>query len=157
MPTATLNEQPVSKTQAAQDEADIRALIESVNRAHYTKDGATLVAPYTADAAIFSLAPPLAHRGMDLREKQAWLDSWDGPIECEARDFQIAVRGDAAFSHGYLWLGGRPKAAGRTIGFWMRATVCLLREEGAWRIVHEHTSVPFYMDGNPRPAFDLEP
>ena len=23
--------------------------------------------------------------------------------------------------------------------------------------VHEHTSVPFYMDGSLRPAFDLEP
>jgi len=35
--------------------------------------------------------------------------------------------------------------------------VCLRREEGDWRIVHEHTSVPFYMDGSLRPAFDLKP
>jgi ketosteroid isomerase-like protein len=39
----------------------------------------------------------------------------------------------------------------------MRETVCLLREDGQWKIVHEHTSVPFYMDGSLRPAFDLEP
>ena len=39
----------------------------------------------------------------------------------------------------------------------MRATVCLHREGGAWRIVHEHESVPFYMDGSLRPAFDLKP
>jgi len=39
----------------------------------------------------------------------------------------------------------------------MRTTVCLHRDGGEWRIVHEHTSVPFCMDGTLRPAFDLKP
>jgi ketosteroid isomerase-like protein len=39
----------------------------------------------------------------------------------------------------------------------MRATVSLRRHQGGWQIVHEHTSVPFYMDGSLRPAFDLQP
>jgi ketosteroid isomerase-like protein len=39
----------------------------------------------------------------------------------------------------------------------MRETLCLEREADSWRIVHEHTSVPFYMDGSMRPAFDLKP
>jgi ketosteroid isomerase-like protein len=39
----------------------------------------------------------------------------------------------------------------------MRWTVCLKRAGGAWQIAHEHTSVPFYMDGTFRPAFDLQP
>jgi ketosteroid isomerase-like protein len=39
----------------------------------------------------------------------------------------------------------------------MRETLCLAREGDGWTIVHEHTSVPFYMDGSNRPAFDLEP
>jgi ketosteroid isomerase-like protein len=38
-----------------------------------------------------------------------------------------------------------------------RATLCLLRAGGSWRIVHERTCVPFYMDGSLRPAFDLNP
>ena len=29
--------------------------------------------------------------------------------------------------------------------------------EQVTKIVHEHTSVPFYMDGTQRPAFDLKP
>ena len=28
---------------------------------------------------------------------------------------------------------------------------------GTWKIAHEHTSVPFYMDGSFRAAVDLEP
>jgi ketosteroid isomerase-like protein len=30
-------------------------------------------------------------------------------------------------------------------------------EHGAWKIAHEHTSVPFYMDGSFRAAIDLKP
>jgi ketosteroid isomerase-like protein len=28
---------------------------------------------------------------------------------------------------------------------------------GEWRIVHDHSSVPFYMDGSYRAAVDLKP
>jgi ketosteroid isomerase-like protein len=151
MSTATL--QP----QSSKDEADIRALIETVHKAHHDKDAAAIVAQYARDTAVFNLSPPLSHRGEDLQEKKAWLDTWEGPIDRESRDFNITVSGDFAFCHGFYRLGGTPKAAGRPIVFWMRATVCLHREGGAWQIVHEHTSVPFYMDGSLRPAFDLNP
>jgi hypothetical protein len=26
---------------------------------------------------------------------------------------------------------------------WVRATVCYQRQQGAWRVIHEHVSVPF--------------
>jgi ketosteroid isomerase-like protein len=151
MSTATV------KGQYTSDEADIRAIIETIEKAHHNKDAAAIVAPYAKDAVVYDLAPPLSHRGMDLLAKQAWLDSWEGPIERESRDLEITVSGDFAFCHGFYRLGGTPKAAGRPISFWMRATVCLHRDGSAWRIVHEHTSVPFYMDGSLRPAFDLQP
>jgi ketosteroid isomerase-like protein len=151
MSTATL------RSQSSKEEADIRALLETVHKAHHNKDAAAIVAPYAQDAAVFNLAPPLSHRGADLREKQAWLDTWEGPIDYESRDLNITVSGDFAFCYGFYRLSGTPKAAGRPIRFWMRATVCLHRDGGRWRIVHEHMSVPFYMDGSLRPAFDLEP
>src|SRR5260370_42090830 len=70
MSTATMKEQ------YSRDEADIRALIETVHKVHHSKDAATIVAGYARDAAVFSLAPPLSHVGMDLEEKKAWLDTW---------------------------------------------------------------------------------
>jgi ketosteroid isomerase-like protein len=151
MSTATL------KYETSKDEAAIRSLIESLHKAHHDKDAAAIAAPYAHDASVFNLAPPLSHRGVDLKEKQAWLDTWDGPIDCESRDLSITVSGDFAFCYGFQRLSGTPQAAGRPIGFWMRATMCLRRDGGGWRIVHDHTSVPFYMDGSLRPAFDLEP
>jgi ketosteroid isomerase-like protein len=93
---------------------------------------------------------------MDRQEKQAWLDTWEGPIDRESRDLDITVSGDLAVCRGFFRLGGTLKAAGGPVSFWMRTTMCLHRTGSAWRIVHEHESVPFYMDGSLRPAFDLE-
>jgi ketosteroid isomerase-like protein len=39
----------------------------------------------------------------------------------------------------------------------VRATVGLRKIGEGWKVTHEHTSVPFYMDGTDRPAFDLRP
>jgi ketosteroid isomerase-like protein len=35
--------------------------------------------------------------------------------------------------------------------------MCLRKTNGQWRIVHDHSSVPFYMDGSYRAAVDLKP
>jgi len=145
------------RPQSSKEEADIRALVESIHKAHHNKDAVAIVVPYAQDAVVCDLAPPLFHRGMDLQAKQAWLDTWEGPIDRESRDLNITVSGDFAFCHGFYRLSGTPKAAGRPISFWMRATVCLHRDAGAWRIVHEHTSVPFYMDHGRQLAARLQP
>jgi ketosteroid isomerase-like protein len=75
----------------------------------------------------------------------------------EPRDFKVTVSGDSAFCFGFLHMRGTKKGAEGAVRFWMRETLCLLRIDGEWKIVHEHTSVPFYMDGTFRPAFDLQP
>jgi ketosteroid isomerase-like protein len=152
MSTATLNDQ------TTKDEVAILALLEASHKAHHDKDASAIAAPFVENAVIFDLAPPLSHHGINIQEKQAWLDSWTGPIELESRDFSVTVNGDFAFCYGFYRMSGSPReAAGGQVSFWMRSTVCLRREEGDWRIVHEHTSVPFYMDGSLRPAFDLKP
>lgn len=142
---------------AQADKSAVLAVIERMARARYDKSARAIAAPYAADAAIFSLAPPLVHRGVNIAETQAWLDTWDGPITIEPRDFEVVVSGDSAFCHGYMRMTGNKKGVEQQVSFWMRETLCLKRKGTAWEIVHEHTSVPFYMDGSLRPAFDLEP
>lgn len=151
MATATLHDQ------TTQDKADILALIAGMKKAHHEKNAQAVAAAYAPDAAIFNLAPPLVHRGIDVAEKQAWLDSWEGPVEIEPREFDVTVAAGFAFCHGYMRLDGKKKGVEQPISFWMRETLCLERSGDSWRIVHEHTSVPFYMDGSLRPAFDLKP
>jgi ketosteroid isomerase-like protein len=156
MSITTLHEKD-AKNQGIHDELEILALIDGMHTAHHDKNAAAIAALYDRQAAVFNLAPPLTHVGVDLEEKQRWLDSWATPVEIESRDLKVTISGDFAFVHGFLRLRGTKKGPEGSVDFWMRETLCLERQAGAWRIVHEHTSVPFYMDGSLRPAFDLRP
>src|SRR5580658_2019909 len=98
MTTATLN------TSVSTDEAAIHAVVEAMRRANHDKNAALFAAQFTPDAVIYNLAPPLVHHGVDVREKQAWLDSWSTPVDIDARDLQVPVAGDFAFCHEYLRL-----------------------------------------------------
>lgn len=128
------------------DKVAILKLLDDVRRAHQDKDAAKIVSKYNKDAVIFDLSPPLL-----------WLDTGEGPVDRASRGIEITVSSDTAFCHGLLELSGVPKKAGREIRLWMRATFCFAREGNGWKIVHEHTSVPFYMDGSFRAALDLKP
>jgi ketosteroid isomerase-like protein len=151
MSTATLN------ASLSADEVEILALNDALHKAHLEKAPEGIAAPFAPHAVIYDLEPPLMHDGISVERKRKWLEGWNTPLELIAQDFKVMVSGDHAHGYGYLRLSGTPKAAGRPISFWMRATICYQRIDGAWRIVHEHTSVPFYMDGSLRPAFDLQP
>src|SRR6202789_4669618 len=98
MSTATVS----LKEQTSQDRLDILSLIDAAHKAVRNKDAAAFAALYTRGADIFKLAPPLIHRGIDLQEKNAWFDTWEGPIELESRDFKTTVNGDFAFYYGFI-------------------------------------------------------
>ncbi len=151
MSTATLN------APATPDEAAILFLISSIIQAHYDKSAEGISAPYAPHAIIYDLEPPLMHDGISVERKRKWLTTWDSPIGIEPRDFELTIAGDHAYAHGYLRMSGQKKGVDHPVSFWMRETLCFKRIDGAWRIVHEHTSVPFYMDETFRPAFDLQP
>jgi ketosteroid isomerase-like protein len=144
-------------TNVSKDQAEVLAVIDQLHKTNYDKDATGFAALFAGDAADYNLAPPLTHRGIDLREKQAWFDSWDGPVEVEGCDFEVTVSGDVAFCHGFMHMKANSKTAARLVSFWMRSTLHLKRDVGQWKITHSHTSVPFYMDGSLRPAFDLQP
>jgi uncharacterized protein (TIGR02246 family) len=137
-------------------EAQIRALIDAWAGAMRAKDVDGVMAHYAPDSVTFDLAPPLISTGADAKGLQAWFSSWQGPIGYEIRDLKIAAGEDAAFCHGLNRLRGT-KTDGEKADIWFRQTLCLRKIGGAWRIAHQHESVPFYMDGSYRAAVDLKP
>jgi PhnB protein len=139
------------------DKTAIRAVIEDIERAMHDRDARAVFAHYTSDAMIFDLAPPLVSAtGTDPAKLDAWFDGWQGPIERMARDLAVTVDRDLAFAHGLSRTSATTKD-GRRVVFWTRFTLGLMRIGGQWKIVHEHESVPFHMDGSFRAAIDLEP
>jgi uncharacterized protein (TIGR02246 family) len=137
------------------DRAEIEALLQRLIRAHADRDAEAIVDVHAPDAVLYDLAPPLAHRGLKRDDVAAWLATWDGPIHIEARDVALTIGGDVAFLSMLSRMRGRQ--GGREQDIWYRTTTGLRRTDGRWRIVHDHTSVPFYMDGSLRAAVDLTP
>ena len=141
------------------DLAEIRALIEERAAAIRDRDAARAVATLADDLVAFELAPPLALGPDQARDEAglaAWLSGWDGPVGIEMRDLHIEAGGDVGWCRSLNRLHGTLKG-GRKIDMWMRSTLAFRKEDGAWTIVHGHSSVPFLMDGSYRAAVDLSP
>src|SRR5262250_1264836 len=111
------------------DKAEIEGLFQQLANAH---------ADHDADASV-----------------GAWLAGWEGPILIDARDVNLTVDGDLAFVSALNRMRGRQ--SGEDQDTWYRTTMCLRKTSGRWRIVCDHSSVPFYMDGSYRAAVDLKP
>jgi ketosteroid isomerase-like protein len=135
--------------------AQIAAAMEAVRQGLLKRDARIVAGAYAPDAVIFDLAPPLAH-SIDVDQLAKWLEGWGGPVDQKLQNFKFTVDGDLAVGHGLIRVSTHTKS-GEDAAWWMRATVCLARQSGDWKIVHEHTSVPFYMDGSYRAAIDLSP
>ena len=136
-------------------EKAIKQVIADRNAALHDKDVAGVMASGAPGFVSYSLAPPLR----DTAGKAglaAWFATWDGPIRQELKDLKIVAGDDVAFAHGLVHMTGR-KVGGEVVDLWFRETVGLKRFRGAWKIVHEHSSVPFYMDGSFKAAVDLTP
>jgi ketosteroid isomerase-like protein len=121
------------------------------------KDIEGVMAHYAPEMLAFDLAPPLQHRRDGIRHGLAeWFPTWEGPIGYEFRDLAITVGDGVAFSHSLNRLSGK-RTSGEATDVWVRSTVCFREIDGEWMVVHEHTSVPFYMDGSFRASVDLKP
>ncbi|WP_291863506.1 nuclear transport factor 2 family protein [Bradyrhizobium sp.] len=140
----------------ATDEARIRAMIEERANALCHKDSSGVIRHQGEDFVQFSLAPPLISTDANVKGFEAWFATWRGQIGCEVRDLNITVSDTAAFSYSLNHMTGTKKD-GQEVDLWFRQTLCFRKIDDGWAVVHEHESVPFYMDGSFRAAIDLKP
>ena len=140
---------------ATEAEKAIKQTILARNAALSAKDVAGVMDSGAAGFVSYNLAPPLKATG-GKAGLAAWFATWDGPIGLEMRDLKIVAGEEAGFAHGLIHMTGR-KTDGEAIDLWFRQTFGLKRSSRGWKIVHEHGSVPYYMDGSLKAAVDLKP
>ena len=140
----------------AADQAAIRAILGDRTNAHFGKVADLALKHFASDAVTYDLAPPLQYVGADRAALQAWFDSWDGPIGTAFGELEVEVSGDLAVARGLSHMMGSKKD-GEQVDLWMCRTVVFGRRGGAWKITHQHTFVPFLMDGSYKAATDLKP
>jgi uncharacterized protein (TIGR02246 family) len=147
-----------TKDSKASNADQVREVIESWAKAIRAKDVEGALACFAPDVLTFDLAPPLQHAGREVIRKglEDWFPTWEGPIGLEIRDLHVTADGHVAYGTSLQRMSGT-KVDGAKPNLWFRSTMCLQKSDGTWRIAHEHTSTPFYMDGSNQAALDLKP
>ena len=141
------------------DAVAVRAVIDERHDAVRWGDAAAAVAPLAADVIVYDLQPPLAFAGEAARDTTGldeWLATWSALPRIALTNPVLTIDGDLAVAHGLSHMTGT-KQDGEAVDLWYRSTIVLRRAGDTWRIVHEHHSVPFLMDGSFKAAIDLHP
>jgi ketosteroid isomerase-like protein len=95
------------------------------------------------DVLIYDVLAPMKYEGAE-----AYRASWgewhpetpaDGVFELQ--DLAITAGEDVAFAHGLLQCGGT-MPDGKVFSDMVRATFCLKKIDGGWKVTHQHISKP---------------
>lgn len=117
------------------DETAIRAILEAWAQAVRDIDMPGILADHTDDIVMFDVPVPLQSRGME-----AYRRTWElffeysrgGPDAFNIVELEVTSADTVAFAHGILGIGNSR----------LRLTVGLRKEDGQWKIAHEHHSYP---------------
>ena len=127
--------------QAGTDEGQIKALIEAWADAVRRHDLPAILAHHEADIVMFDVPPPFQSRGME-EYKKTWdlFFKYHKPSQTfDIEELAIIAGEDVAFAVAIMRCVSNPPEDG---GFLFRLTIGLRKIAGAWRITHEHHSVP---------------
>lgn len=127
------------------DEASIVAVFDAYRGAVYAKDVDVFVGLYDADVRVFDLWGRWVYDGID-----AWrgmVDGWFSSLGSERvvvtfDGVQTFVSQNLAVAHAFVIYQGESTEGDALRAMSNRLTWALGRRDGAWRIVHEHTSAP---------------
>ncbi|MEU7790896.1 nuclear transport factor 2 family protein [Amycolatopsis sp. NPDC049159] len=120
------------------------ALIEARVAAVAAKDVEALVAQYAEDVTLFDAVGALRDRGRDAERARLaqWFGAYRTEIGMKIRDLEVVTGGDVGFAH-YIYQVEGTMTDGTEVSMWVRSTVGFRRDDDGWKIVHEHSSVPF--------------
>jgi uncharacterized protein (TIGR02246 family) len=134
---------------AATAKADIRALEDRFAASFNAKDLDGIMKVYAPgkNLFVFDVTPPRQHVGWDDYRKdwQTFLATFKGPIKATVEDLDIFADGNMAYSHSIQHVTGTD-TKDKPVEFAVRVTDVYRKIAGAWRIVHEHVSVPVNFD-----------
>jgi uncharacterized protein (TIGR02246 family) len=125
-------------------ESEIRALIDDWAKAVEARDYDRIIEHYDDNVRVFDVPPPLEARGRDTYRKhwEDWLGTFTGKVKCETQGLELVAGDEVAFAHCLTKISDVADD-GTESGSWVRVTVGYKKDEGTWKVVHEHASVPF--------------
>jgi ketosteroid isomerase-like protein len=130
------------RSQAMNDEAELRELIARWSKAVRDENFDAIRADHDPDILMFDVPPPFLSRGLD-----AYMATWQTffawqakPVEFDFHDVAITAGNDVAFATAIGCCGDL--SSGKKLQLEFRLTMGFRKHAGRWRIVHEHHSLP---------------
>jgi len=144
---------------AANDEAEIRQLLDRWAKAFRARDLNGIMSIYEPGQALvsFDIVPPLQYTGFEAYKKdyQEFLEQFQDAIDIEYHDLSIIAGDTVAFSRGLERMSGTLKN-GQKFDAWVRFTECYRKVNGHWLAIHDHISVPVDLESG-RAVLNLKP
>ena len=132
----------------ALDEAQIRLLLQQWAMATRKGQKDHVLANHLPDVLIYDVLAPMKYEGADAY-RQSW-DEWQPETEGEGQfdleDLSVTAGTDVAFAHGFIKCGG-VLPNGKRFEDMVRATFCLRKASGSWKVAHQHISKPIQLSG----------
>jgi ketosteroid isomerase-like protein len=124
---------------ATKDSAEIRAMIVRWAGAVRARDIRTILANHSEDILMFDVPPPAQLRGIEAYKKswEPFFASFGDKGVWDISDIAVHAGGDVAFATALVLCRGCDG-----VDLSVRLTVGLRKFGGAWKVVHEHHSVP---------------
>jgi ketosteroid isomerase-like protein len=123
---------------------EVQKVIESFFAALSSHDIKRMMSHYAPDVVIFDVKLPFQNKGA-ITLKHTWeaaLPFFPKVFGVEIRDLSIHASDTVALSHFLFRFTGEEKDH-PAMQTWMRATGGYKKQQGKWKIVHEHCSLPF--------------
>ena len=128
------------------DEGLIRAVLEQWSSATRAGRQDAVLDNHLPDVLIYDVLAPMKYEGAAAYRK-SW-DEWQPDTQSEGQfeleDLSVTAGADVAFAHGFIKCGGT-LPDGRTFEDLVRATFCLRKVSGSWKVAHQHISKPIQL------------
>jgi len=138
----------MTQSMTATDEAEIRLILQQWADATRSGRRNDILANHLPDALIYDVLAPMKYEGTEAY-RQSW-DEWQpetqGEGQFDFQDLSVTAGANVAFAHGFIKCGGT-LTDGRTFEDLVRATFCLRKASGSWKVAHEHMSKPIQRAG----------
>jgi ketosteroid isomerase-like protein len=132
----------------APDEMQIRLLLQQWAMATRKGQKDHVLANHLPEVLIYDVLAPMKYEGAEAY-RQSW-DEWqpetEGEGQFDLQDLSVTAGSDVAFAHGFIKCGG-VLPNGKRFEDMVRATFCLRKASGSWKVAHQHISKPIQLSG----------
>jgi ketosteroid isomerase-like protein len=130
------------------DEAQIRDLLHQWASATRKAQRDDVLANHLPDVLIYDVLAPMKYEGAAAYRKSwdEWQPDTQGEGQFELQDLSVTSGTDVAFAHGFIGCGGA-LPDGKSFEDLVRATFCLRKVSGSWKVAHQHISKPIQLKG----------